>query len=125
MRILLLLSLVVVGCSAPCPERSIAPNVLCHQADGGALRANQPFVVTAANYGTGLEAATCEVSIDGGAITLTMLGAACPAKFSTNPVVPVTQVRCTVPALDAGDYTLNGASLSPGADDAGLPPCTS
>lgn len=85
---------------------------------------NQPFVVTAANYGSGLEGASCAVSVDGGAIALTMTGLACPQPFSTNPVVPVTQVRCIIPALDAGQYTFNdGTTFDSSAADAGLTSC--
>lgn len=125
MRFLPALSLLVAGCGAPCPERSIAPTQVCLQADAGAVVVNQPFVVTAANYGNGLGGVSCTVTIDGGAITVTMTGAACEQPFSTNPVVPVTQARCTVPALDAGRYTFNDGTTfdSSGAGDGGLTPC--
>lgn len=125
MRIPLPLVLLLVGCSAPCPERTVAPTTLCLQTDAGAMVPNQPFVITAANYGIGLATPTCEVSIDGGDITLSLSGAECPSRTTTNPVVPVTEVRCTVPALDAGSYTLDGIrfSFSPGAEDGGLAPC--
>jgi hypothetical protein len=118
----LLLVLLVAGCSAPCPDRTVAPTNLCLQTDAGALLPNQPFVITAANYGIGLASPTCEVSIDGGAITLAMSGAECPSRSNNNPVVPVTEVRCTISALDAGSYTLNGRSLT-ATDDAGIQPC--
>ena len=124
MRILFILSFLWVGCSAPCSESSIAPTQVCLQADAGAVVPNQPFVVTAASYGSRLEGVSCSVSIDGGAITLTMTGAACPQPFSTNAVVPVAQARCTVPALDAGPYTFNdGTTFDSSAVDAGLTPC--
>jgi hypothetical protein len=121
MRSLLLLSLLVVAC-APCPPRSVPADSVCLKSTGP-LVPDQPFVVTASNTGAGLDAPTCEVTFDGDTITLTMRGAECPGQTNNNPVVPVTQVNCDIPALDAGTYTLSGVTVTPGAADAGLQNC--
>jgi hypothetical protein len=123
MRTVLLVSLVVAGC-APCPERSGVPTQICHQADAGALVADQPFTLSVAS--SGLDGVSCAVSVDGGTLSLLLTGTSCPNSGSTNPVVFTVQVPCAVPALPAGSYTLNDparTTFSPGTPDAGLAPC--
>lgn len=117
------LTLAAWSCSPPCDPIPSRVNSVCHSADAGAIVPNASFVLegTASNYGT-----VCDVVIDGGAISLSVTGApACDTGGAAGLRAPAGPVKCTIPALDAGTYTVDSLPALtitiPG--DAGVPPC--
>ena len=117
------LTLVAWSCSPPCDPIPSTLNSVCHVADAGAIAPNASFVLQGSpnNFG-----GTCDVSIDGGAISLTVIGSqACDTGGAAGLRAPSGPVKCTIPALDAGTYTVNSQPALtitiPGG--AGVPPC--
>ncbi len=131
MRTLLLCTLAVVSallwsCSPPCDAIDPAPYAVCHRPDAGTVVVNQPFTLEATTYSGG---STCTVTIDGGFISLaipptyTTCGSGAGAAAPRAPVL----TPCTIPALDAGTYTVSTVPpttfILPAAADAGLVDC--
>lgn len=119
------LTLAVWSC-APCDP--VPSNVfsVCHNADAGTITPDASFVLDGV---VGVAGTVCDVSVDGGAISLQVIGTpscgpgvgAAEVRAAENPV------KCTIPALAAGTYTVNsqpGLTFTlPLAADGGIPPC--
>lgn len=112
----------------PCESISSNPQSVCRRADAGAIAANTPFVVEGQTF---VRNGTCSVSVDGGQITLAVDGMACSAAngrsdFEAAPAAP-SFVKCNVPALAAGTYTVSTSTPStftvPEGADGGLAAC--
>ena len=115
------LLLFAFSCGPVCSEKSFAPQRVCSE-DPGAITAGAPFVLMAT---TSLATASCAVVVDGGQLNLVIAGFACGGKGSgsAKPALP-QPVRCEVPALPEGTYTVNSDSpFSFTLPDAGIPPC--
>lgn len=115
------LVLLAFSCGPLCSEKSFAPQKVC-SGDAGAITAGAPFVLMAT---TSLVTASCAVVVDGGQLNLVIAGSACSGSGGgfAKPAVPVP-VRCEVPALPGGTYTVNSdLPLSFTLPDAGIPPC--
>lgn len=108
---------------APCEPIPSKVFSLCHPADAGEIAPNTSFVLEGT---VGVSGTDCDVSIDGGAISLQVIGTqSCgPGVGAGARAVPLP-VKCTIPALAAGTYTVNSQPevtfTIPG--DAGVPPC--
>ena len=122
--LLLLATMSLLSCDPPCaPFDNGIPQRVCHRADAGPVVANQAFELTAEMYTSSV---SCAVVVDAGSLTLQLSGTACSGGGSTNPVVFATRANCLVPALPAGQYTLNDSArttLTVGGADAGMEPC--
>lgn len=126
MKTILLTTLVLAAwsCSPPCvPVNTPAPlQQLCHRADAGAIAPNSPFVLEGT---TGLQSGTCRVAIDGGQIDLFVDGtASCSEAAGFADRAAPLPVRCAIPGLAAGSYTVNSSpALTFTIPDAGVMPC--
>lgn len=119
------LALAVWSCT-PC-ETTLTPAPLqnvCHRADAGAIEPNAPFVLEGTN---GSRTGTCRVVVDGGQIDLFAdLSTFCEAPFggAAAPREPPGPIRCTIPALPVGTYSVNSVpGLTFTIPDAGVASC--
>jgi hypothetical protein len=116
-------ALAASGCGDCKVLRDAPPEFLCYPM-GQARVAGEPFEMGVAPSGwTGLAQGepTCAVVVDGGLISFQVDATACvPTKDSRGPFV--SNVRCTVPALPAGEYAFQMVRASHWftIDDAGL-----
>lgn len=118
------LLLSAAGCAPECEAIDPAPQSICHR--GETIVPDASFVLEASGpvYG-----GSCEVRVDGGQIEFTLAGVTCSRTSSggsRRPALP-NVVRCTVPALAAGSYTVNtpdNRQLNVGSSgDSGVPLC--
>ncbi|MDP2270603.1 MAG: hypothetical protein Q8K32_07695 [Archangium sp.] len=120
----LCLSVIAWSCTPPCESISSNPQTVCHRADAGTIAADAPFVIEGETYASG----TCSVTVEGGQINLAVDGMSCSRSDSERaaPAAP-RFVKCTVPALPAGTYTIKtGTPVTftiPESADAGVPRC--
>lgn len=120
----LCLAVVASSCTPPCESISSNPQTVCHRPDAGTIAADAPFVLEGETYVSG----TCSVSVDGGRISFAVDGMSCSAANQDReaPAAP-RFVKCNVPALPAGTYTVStGTPVTftiPESADAGVPPC--
>lgn len=123
LRALLIVTLVSFGVAClPCD--SITTNLVgvCHRADAGEIVPDASFVLEGESFAAG----PCDVSIDGGAISLEVTGGNLSCRSAGGAVrAPSQQVKCTIPPLAPGTYTVNsqpGVTFTiPG--DAGVRSC--
>lgn len=122
----LVLTFAIWSC-APCDP--IPSNVfsVCHRPDGGQVAPDASFVLDGV---VGVSGSACDVSVDGGAISLQVIGTpSCNANGVGAAEVRAVEnpVKCTIPALAAGTYTINsqpGLTFTlPLAADGGIPSC--
>lgn len=103
------LSLVGLGClPQPCDPIPSQPRSLCHLSDAGAIVADASFVLEGEVF---VKDGVCQVGIDGGQIELTVTGGSCISGPRSGIQAPSAPVRCAIPPLPAGTYTVN--SLPP------------
>lgn len=103
------LSLVGLGClPQPCDPVSNAPQSLCHRPDAGEVVPDASFVLEGEVF---VAQGQCTVGVDGGQIELSVSGLACSASAPNGARAATVPVRCTIPPLPAGTYTVN--SLPP------------
>jgi hypothetical protein len=125
LRALAVLTLAMSGvaCTPPCEPVTSTLTSVCHRADAGAIAPDASFILEGQSGSFG----ACDVSIDGGAISLSVTGGPLGSCFggASGARAPAGPVRCTVPPLAAGTYTVNSqpavSFTIPG--DAGVPPC--
>lgn len=127
---ILFVALALTGFSCaplPCESISSNPSSVCRRADAGTIAANTPFVVEGQTF---VRNGTCSVTVDGGQINLAVDGMSCPrGNGGTNFEAPAAPsfVKCNVPALAAGTYTVSTSTPStftvPEGADGGLPAC--
>jgi hypothetical protein len=114
------LTLAVWSCSPPC--ETITPTIgsICHVADAGPIVPNASFVLQG-NSGS----SSCQVSVDGGTIELKLSATTSCGNADQALRAPAEPVRCTVPALTAGTYTVNStpAVTFTLPSDGGIAPC--
>ena len=122
-KVFVLLALVGSSC-LPCEQVPRSPQSLCHRADAGPIVPDASFVIEGQSLNSG---GTCQVTIDGGLIDLTVAGGRDDCGSAGNGVrAPGEKVRCTLPPLAPGTYGINSSavtfSVSQSADS-GLPSC--
>ncbi len=117
------LTFVAWSCSPPCDPIPSNVNNICHVADAGPIAPNASFVLqgSANNFGS-----TCDVTITDGGIDLQVIGTnGCSIGGAAGVRAAPGPVKCVIPALAAGTYTVNSQPALtitiPG--DAGVPPC--
>lgn len=117
-----------LGCT-PCTKFDTRPESVCLPPNSGALEGHSFDLEATVSSGAQV---SCAVSVDGGSIELTLSGDDCPSAspFGAKPIVRKSTTKCTIPALDAGQYTVFGmvptldAVLNVGGDAGpGLPDC--
>ena len=115
-------AVVAASCTPPCESISSSPQTVCHRADAGTIAADAPFVIEGETYTSG----TCSVSVDGGRINLAVDGMSCSGNSDRAAPAP-RFVKCNVPALPAGTYTVSSGTpvtfTIPESVDAGVPVC--
>lgn len=117
------LTLAAFSCTPPCDPVSSHLSSLCHRADAGAIAPDASFVLEGTSY---VFSSVCEVGIDGGSIELQVTGSpGCGTGGAAAARAAPAPVKCTIPPLAAGTYTVNSqpevSFTIPG--DAGVPPC--
>ena len=116
-------AVVAASCTPPCESISSSPQTVCHRADAGTIAADAPFVIEGETYTSG----TCSVSVDGGRISLAVDGMSCSGNADRAAPAAPRFVKCNVPALPAGTYTVSSGTpvtfTIPESADAGLPVC--
>ncbi len=122
-----LLAVSFAACSPPvCDPVSSAPSSVCHRADAGTVAADAPFTLEGTTW---LRGGTCQVNVDGGQIDLFVSGVSACGTGGAGAAAPAAPsvVRCTIPALPAGTYTVTTSPpvtfTLPESADAGVPPC--
>lgn len=120
----LLLAVMVAGlsCGPRCETITPAPTSACILPDeAGPIAAGTPFVIGALPK---TSAGTCEVTVNGSQITLSLTGFDCSGSAAAARPVQPGPARCQVPALDAGTYSVLGTSFSlPSDGGMSLPLC--
>lgn len=127
LRLLVVPALVLIGiaCSPlPCEPITSTLTQVCHRADAGALAPDASFVLEGDSSAFG----ACVVSVDGGAISLSVTGGANSCGGGTGGArAPAAPVKCTLPPLAAGTYTVNSQPALtftlPLDVDGGVPTC--
>ena len=120
------LALVTWSCMPPvCALPPSPPESVCHRADAGTIAPDASFVLEGVTY---FQAASCQVTIDGGAINLLVNGASfCGSTGGSSAVRAPDKVLCAIPALAAGTYVVNSDAPTtftiPESADAGVPVC--
>lgn len=111
LALIVALAALVVACSPPCETATIVARSVCVAADAGALTPGAAFTVFAThNFNS---RAACTVSVDGGAITLSLVSAVgtfCAAGTGNGARAPQPAAQpepCEVPALPAGSYVID------------------
>jgi hypothetical protein len=98
------LTLAVWSC-APCDPIPTSTFGLCHRADAGEMAPDASFVLEGT---VGVFNSTCAVTVDGGAIDLQIIGTpSCGPGVGSGVAAPEKPVKCTIPPLPAGTYTVN------------------
>ncbi len=96
---------------------------MCRQINDGQIETNVPFSIEATPK---LISGSCQVTVDGGLLELTISGTTCTGTGGgAKPVMP-SAVVCAVPPLAAGAYSVKGTTVTftvPGSADAGFQPC--
>lgn len=114
------------SCAPQCESVSSSPQTVCRRADAGAIAADAPFVVEGETFVNG---GACSVTVDGGAINLSVAGMACTGGSANGALAPAQPqfIKCNVPALPAGTYVVTTSPsvtfTIPGAADGGFPNC--
>lgn len=117
-----------MGCGAPCNVTPTQTESVCHASDAGVMEPGRPFFLDVETTAYGGTNASCDVTVDGGLLSISVTATVCPSSNSNLPVVPPPAIaRCAVPALDAGSYAIatrvRTVALALGSTDAGIAPC--
>lgn len=120
--LVVLLALCGWSCGPQCQRVTPKPTSVCRETNAGQVEAGVPFVVLAEPPLIGGE---CQVSVDGGQIDLVIAGTSCTGSLGGGArPVPPSRARCSVPALPAGTYSVNGTTFAvPQSASAALPAC--